>query len=330
MDPVDTILERLAPELAALEEERQHALARQHRARTASFGVAAVAAVVAIAVGRETVPFALFFAAVASLILGVILHAVIAGPARREFTLRFKSGLVRELVRGLSPGMEYLPSQGISEDTFRGTQLFATRPDRYHTEDLLTGRIGDCPVSLAEVHAEERRTRTDSDGKTETYYVTIFRGILMVAEFPKSFHGVTRILPDNEQSLFSGIGKAVQGFFPFGSRDLVRLEDPEFENHFQVYATDQVEARYLLSTSFMRRLLDLRELWNRCALRVSFVNAKIHVALPCQENFFEPDLRESLEHNAQFHRIAAEIRSCLELVEHLNLQVAIWRREGGG
>jgi len=138
---------------------------------------------------------------------------------------------------------------------------------------------------------------------------------------------VTRILPDNESSLFSGIGKAMQGFFPFGSKDLVRLEDPEFENHFQVYATDQVEARYLLSTSLMRRILDLREAWNGCALRISFLNSNIHVAIPCQRNFFEPDLSQSLLENAPFHRIAGEIRSCLQLVEQLNLDARIWTRQ---
>jgi hypothetical protein len=326
MDPLENILDRLAPELAVLEERRRHALEQRGHAWTAAAAAGVVAFAVAILFGRDFFPGSLAFAGVASVLLGALLHSLLAGPAIREFSIGFKSDLVRELVRAIAPGLDYFPTQGIPSEQFLRTQLFTTRPDRYRTEDLLTGRIGECPVAIAEIHAEERRTRRDSKGNSETYYVTIFQGILMSAEFPKRFHGVTRILPDNEKSLFAGIGKAIEGFFPFGSNDLVRLEDPEFETHFQVYSSDQVEARYLLSTSLMRRILDLRQTWGSRALRISFVDSQIHLAIPNQANFFEPNLHDSLLGDGPFQRIAAEIRSCLELVEQLNLETKIWSR----
>ncbi len=329
MDPLENILDRLAPELAVLEERRRHALEQRGHAWTACVAAAVVAFIVALVAGQDFFPVSLIFAAVASVILGAILHSAMAGPAIREFSNGFKSTLVRELVRALAPGLDYFPAQGISSEEFLRTQLFTTRPDLYRTEDLLTGRIGECPVAIAEIHAQERRTRQDSKGNSETYYVTIFQGLLMSADFPKQFHGVTRILPDNEKSLFAGIGKAMEGFFPFGSKDLVRLEDPEFETHFQVYSSDQIEARYLLSTSLMRRILDLRQAWGGCALRISFVDSSIHVAIPHKANFFEPNLQESLlEPSGEFQRIASEVRSCLELVEQLNLETRIWSRSG--
>jgi len=329
LDSLEVIFERLAPELAVLEQRRQHALEQRNHGRviTAAIGVAAF--LVAAIAGRELMPFSLLFALIVTVTLGAIVHNAVAGPAVREFTSGFKQDLVRELIRGLAPGLEYAPDHGIHSDDFQSTQLFATRPDRYKTEDRLSGRIGESNVVMAEIHAEERRTRTDSKGNTETYYVTIFQGILLVADFPKHFQGVTRVLPDNESSLFSGIGKAMQGFFPFGSKDLVRLEDPEFENHFQVYASDQVEARYLLSTSLMRRILDLREAWG-AAVRLSFLNHNIHLAIPCRRNLFEPGLEQSLFEDGPFRRIAGEIRSCLELVEQLNLDNRIWTREATG
>ena len=37
----------------------------------------------------------------------------------------------------------------------------------------------------------------------------------------------------------------------------MKLENPDFEKTFDVYSTDQIEARYLLSPSMMERLLAL-------------------------------------------------------------------------
>ena len=44
----------------------------------------------------------------------------------------------------------------------------------------------------------------------------------------------------------------------FGRLEEIELEDPEFMEHFRVYSTDQVEARYILSPSMMERLLAFR------------------------------------------------------------------------
>ena len=232
-----------------------------------------------------------------------------------------------ELVRTIQPKVRFAPDRGIECSLFRATQLFPTSPDRYATEDQLAGKVGETDVLIAEINAEEKRTRTDSDGDTETYYVTIFKGVMMVADFHKNFQGVTRVLPDNESGIFGAMGKAMQGFFPFGSKDLVRMEDPDFENHFQVYSSDQVEARYLLSTTMMRRILSLRNAWKGANIRISFVDSMVNVAIPLKGNFFEPRLQESLHGSSQIQRVAEELKSCFDLVEDLNLDTRIWARE---
>ncbi len=47
----------------------------------------------------------------------------------------------------------------------------------------------------------------------------------------------------------------------------VKLEDPIFEKKFEVYSSDQVEARYLLTTSFMERILELSNLFSENKLK---------------------------------------------------------------
>jgi hypothetical protein len=262
-----------------------------------------------------------------TVIAGAVIHHIVAGPAKRAFVAGFKTDVVRELIRALSPELDYDPGTGIPREQFVAARLFSTKPDRYQTEDCLTGRIGETQVTMAEVCAEEQRSRTDSEGRTETYYETIFDGVLLVADFHKHFQGTTVVLPDNESGIFSGIGKALQGWFPFGRNDQVRMEDSEFENHFAVFSSDQVEARYILSTSLMRRILDLRRTWGGVALRLSFLDSKIHVAIPCSRNLFEPRLDQPVNDPELIRRVLDEISSCLALVEQLNLNTRIWTRE---
>jgi len=147
MDSLESVLERMAPELAVLEERRQQALDRRNHAWTVSVILGIIAIVIALTAGGNAFPVSLVIALAASIILGAIIHTVVAGPAIREFANGFKSDLVRELIRNMAPGLEYVPNQGIPEEQFRATQLFATRPDRYHMEDQLSGRIGETKCS---------------------------------------------------------------------------------------------------------------------------------------------------------------------------------------
>ena len=62
------------------------------------------------------------------------------------------------------------------------------------------------------------------------------KGFFFIADFQKDFQGHTTILRNSLFKLSSS-----------GSR--VKLENPDFEKTFDVYSTDQIEARYLLSPS---------------------------------------------------------------------------------
>ena len=74
--------------------------------------------------------------------------------------------------------------------------------------------------------------------------------MFQIAGFQKDFQGHTTVLRNSLFKLsFSG------------SR--VKLENPDFEKTFDVYSTDQIEARYLLSPSMMERLLALDREFNK-------------------------------------------------------------------
>src|SRR5690606_40922464 len=97
----------------------------------------------------------------------------------------------------------------------------------------------------------EKRTTTDGKGRTRTTWVTVFRGQCLVVKFHKQFNGVTKVFRD--KGMFNIFGKLAQ----MGKGQKVKLEDPVFEKAFEVYSTDQIEARFILTPECMERLIGL-------------------------------------------------------------------------
>jgi hypothetical protein len=150
--------------------------------------------------------------------------------------------------------------------------------DRSKYEDLVTGSRRQVDFELFEAHLEERRTTTDSKGRTQTTWVTVFRGQCLRLDFHKKFYGRTLITRD--AGFFNRFG---------GAKDMQRaaLEDPKFEKIFEVYTTDQVESRYLLTPDLMQKLVDLEEVFHGGKLKAAFDGGEMFISVQ-GGNLFEP------------------------------------------
>jgi hypothetical protein len=67
----------------------------------------------------------------------------------------------------------------------------------------------------------------------------------------------------------------------------VHLEYPKFEKVFQVYNDDQVEARYLLSTSFMERLIEVGKIFNSEDIQYRFHDNSLLMTVQIDSNMLE-------------------------------------------
>ncbi len=222
--------------------------------------------------------------------------------------------------------MRYEGDEGISKETYLGTELFTTSPDRYTSEDLITGTYGKTSLLLAEVHAEDRQTSTDSKGRSQTRYVTIFKGLLLIADFHKHFACRTFLFPDNAEGLLGNVGRFFQKMGGRTETDLLRMEDPEFEKAFAVYSTDAIEARYILSTAMMERFLRLRERLGR-DLRVAFKDSAVAIAVSRSAPFLEPRMGTPAADPAQVESLLKELVEFLNTIEELDLNTRIWTKE---
>jgi hypothetical protein len=96
---------------------------------------------------------------------------------------------------------------------------------------------------------------------------TVFHGIVICLTMNKTFNGKTIVVKD-----LGIIGNWLED--KLNSLQVVNLEDPTFENQFEVYSNDQIEARYLLTTTFMERLLSLSSMFDN-KIKCSFYNKKL-------------------------------------------------------
>lgn len=150
--------------------------------------------------------------------------------------------------------------------------------DRETSEDAISGNYDGVNIDLFETNLEVKKRAKNND-----YYVSVFKGIFIHLSMHKNFHGKTIVKKDS-----GAIGNFVKNKFASSDLQNVKLEDPRFEKIFEVYSSDQVEARYLLTTAFMERLLELNNCYGGQGIECSFHKDKLLIMIPIKRNLFEP------------------------------------------
>ena len=180
--------------------------------------------------------------------------------------------------------------------------------DRSKFEDWFHGTYKTSSFDLYEAHLEQRTT----DSKGRTRYTTVFRGQLIRMHFPIEFLGVTIVRRDaGVFNLFGG------GEVDGRKLERVRLVASQFEKAFEVWGTDQVEARYLLHPVMMERLIALEAGLHGKRIRCAFENGDLLVAVE-GGNLFEPgDLFKPLVDPSRARRIVDEIASVVKVMDQV-------------
>lgn len=178
-----------------------------------------------------------------------------------------------------------------------------------HCEDFIQGEYKGVVLNLHE-------TTLKKQGRKKSR--TVFRGLVLELDLNSNFTGRTLLLKDA-----GDLGNFLTGD-DFNGLKRVHLEDPEFEAQFQVFGSDQVEARYVLTTVFMQHLLDLARLRSldeypdvQCVLEGN----KLIIVIPSWKNLFEPrGLEESALDLDDIHTFLAQMKNIFNLVDVLKLK----------
>jgi hypothetical protein len=238
----------------------------------------------------------------------------------KPYVRSFKAAVIGRIVRFVNKELKYKPDGFISTEEFVESGLFHPQTGKgYKGNDLVWGEVGDVRIRFSQVDARSPKFW----GKIRSPLFS-FKGLFFVGEFNKSLKGRTFVLPDISEKIFGPLGRKVQEQKVLGQ--LVILEDPEFEKEFVVHGTDQIEPRYILSTSLMSRILDFQKKC-KCKIMLSFVDSKVYVAIPFLRNLFEPRLSETLRDFEPIAEYFEDLQLAIGIVEDLNLNTRIWSKQ---
>jgi len=249
---------------------------------------------------------------------------VTTGIVSKNFRKEYKSKIIARITNFLDEGLTYTPDRMVPLSEFIKSGIFSLSVDSYTGEDHFTGKIGKTDIEFSEVTAKHLNTTQSSRGIKQEYII-IFSGVFVIADFNKHFLTHTLVLPDTAEKLFGKFGQTLQSIGA-GKKKLVRLENPEFEKEFCVYADDQVEARYILTPALMERILTYKRKW-KSKISLSFCDSKVYLAINMNKNLFETRIFRPvadysfMEENLRFLILLTEI------VEDLNLNTRIWTKE---
>lgn len=148
-----------------------------------------------------------------------------------------------------------------------------------------------------------------------------FQGVILSLAIPQVFSGRTIIIDD----FGPANAKHIDGMKRVG------MVDRTFEQKFEVYADDQVEARHLITPDFMERLMVFSRHYLGRGVQCLFLGRQLHVALNIDDRFrFSHDFKAYNAKEASA-TIVAEIGAvCLLLEQVQTLQAAIGREGSDG
>lgn len=223
----------------------------------------------------------------------------------RKVRKEAKQQVLEELSKFLEIEYQVKPNSSVIND-YKGLSLIPSY-DEQTLEDGFAGIAEGVDFNLFEANLVN--VSRDKDGKKSR--TTVFRGLLAKFDFHKDFAGTTIIKND-----MTGIGNFLTGWSNKGNR--VKLEDPDFERKFEVYSTDQIEARYLLTPAFMERILHLTRLLHVNKVRLAFDKGALLMAFDRNKDSFEGG-RGDLNDPSYVSNIIADLSIIFDTVRKLKL-----------
>lgn len=231
------------------------------------------------------------------------------------FIRKYKEMVIKEMVSFFYSDLNYFPDKYIDSDDFRSSGLFPGSIEEYSGDDLFQGKSGKTNIQFSGLE----------------FFITrkfCFSGIFLIADFNKNFKTSVYIMPDFGEKTGTGhLGvKFLYIEFPnIKKKNLVKLEDRQFEKEFAVYSKDQVEARYVLTPMLMQKILDFNKQTRR-GIFLSFSKSRINIAVPLG-NIFEPPFRRPVTDYDYIKKNYYYLSLFAEIVEELDLNTRIWGKK---
>lgn len=246
-----------------------------------------------------------------------------------NFYAKYKSVMLPEIIKHSAKNVDYFAGNYIAQNVFESSGLFPAQTIwSYKGSDLIKGKSDKTVFEFSQLHVMRKEVR-QSNGKTEVSISDLFKGIFYTADFNKNFSGETYVVPDVARELFGGylgesLNKSVGGVNR-PETQLVYMEDVEFEKQFAVFASDQQEARYILSPSLMQKITGLKSKFNN-DMYLAFRNGSVYIGIESMNDFFAPNLFGNIDDYETIEKHYLLLKNMFDIAEELGLNTRIWTK----
>ena len=108
-------------------------------------------------------------------------------------------------------------------------------------------------------------------------------------------------------------GASEPGIFGWGTNESV------FEKYFDVYADNQIEARYILTTGFMERLVNIAAKNRKCKVSCSFIDGYMYIALDGKD-WFDIPASKSFKEIGSWQRVLVDFIDIFRILDELKVE----------
>ncbi len=221
-----------------------------------------------------------------------------------NFIVDIKNDVMEEFA-GFWGDFTYANCLEIPSDVLLKSKVFP-QYDSSMGDDFFCGVYNNTKTTIAE-ETLYKKVRT-KNGSTN---VTMFKGVVILLEMKKKFKGQTVVVKD------SGIFNI---FKKIGRGERIKLEDPLFEKQFEVFGDNQVEARYLLTTAFMERILQAQKAFLGKNIQFGFFDNKLLISIETKQNMFEiSSIFQRTTNRQMIDRSFEQFAAVMEIIDTLQL-----------
>lgn len=215
---------------------------------------------------------------------------------------KYKSSIKSNIFPHIVSFLDYEYSEKYDGDILRLDNLdilpFYTRRE---TEDKTTGIYKDIKFHIFDTKLFIQNARNDR---------LVFNGITIELEMHKNFNAIT-IVKQHKTSVNNYIQNNLEK---------INLESQKFEDIFDVYSTDQIKARCIMTLPFMERLMNLADSFNGQAIECYFYNNKILLMIPMNKNHFEPvNIKQYNNFIPESKIFLKEMNNLFQIIDYLKL-----------
>lgn len=221
---------------------------------------------------------------------------------KKKFEKKLKKLVMPKLMKAF-PGFYWQTSQTIETQEINSIRIFANSINSEKTyDDAFCGKFSDVDIDITECSFS-------TSGK---HKIKIFKGAIIRLRMNKNFQGITIVRPKNSYMNCSDLKRL--------NLEEVKLEDIEFCKTYRVFSTDQIEARYLLTTSFMERFKNMNFSFFAPNAYCVFCGKFVYIAPSTDLDLFNLfSLKTPVTERKPFDIMFNQIYSILQLIEHFKL-----------